>query len=299
MEYLNNLNEKQREAAMYTEGPLLILAGAGSGKTSTMTRRIAYMILEKGISPYEILAVTFTNKAAREMKERVESLIGTGTNMWIMTFHSACLRILRMNADRIGYTRDFTIYDPVDQRAVAKALIKAENLDDKEFSPNYVLSIISSAKEKGVDSREFAETADGYKEKIVAKLYRGYEETLKKNNAMDFDDLIWRTVHLFETDEEVLEYYRQKFHYIMVDEYQDTNFNAVDHVASSDCWRNSTGISAWWGMTISASISGEAPISAIFSPLKRIFRARRWSSWNKNYRSCANILKAAHSVIPE
>ena len=294
MEYLNNLNEKQREAAMYTEGPLLILAGAGSGKTSTMTRRIAYMILEKGISPYEILAVTFTNKAAREMKERVESLIGTGTNMWIMTFHSACLRILRMNADRIGYTRDFTIYDPVDQRAVAKALIKAENLDDKEFSPNYVLSIISSAKEKGVDSREFAETADGYKEKIVAKLYRGYEETLKKNNAMDFDDLIWRTVHLFETDEEVLEYYRQKFRYIMVDEYQDTNFMqyrfvrllAEQHRNICVVGDDDQCIYQWRGADIRNILSFE-----------KDFPGTKVVKLEQNYRSCANILKAAHSVI--
>ena len=194
MDYLKNLNEKQREAAMYTEGPLLILAGAGSGKTSTMTRRIAYMIMEQGISPYSILAVTFTNKAAREMKERVETLVGAGMNMWIMTFHSACLRILRMNADRIGYTRDFTIYDPVDQKTVIKSLVKAQGADDKIFTPNYVLGIISDAKEHGIDSREFAENADGYKEKITAKLYRGYEETLKKNNAMDFDDVIWKTV---------------------------------------------------------------------------------------------------------
>ena len=196
MDYLNNLNEKQRKAAKHTEGPLLILAGAGSGKTSTMTRRIAYMIREQGISPYQILAVTFTNKAAREMRDRVESLVGTGLNMWITTFHSACLRILRMNADRLGYTKDFTIYDPVDQKAVIKAAVKAENADDKIFTPNYVLGIISDAKEHGIDSREFAENADGYKEKITAKLYRDYEETLKKNNAMDFDDLIWRTVQL-------------------------------------------------------------------------------------------------------
>ncbi len=152
MDYLNNLNEKQRKAAKHTEGPLLILAGAGSGKTSTMTRRIAYMIREQGISPYQILAVTFTNTAAREMRDRVESLVGTGLNMWITTFHSACLRILRMNADRLGYTKDFTIYDPVDQKAVIKAAVKAENADDKIFTPNYVLGIISDAKEHGIDS---------------------------------------------------------------------------------------------------------------------------------------------------
>ena len=147
MDYLSNLNEKQLEAAKYTEGPLLILAGAGSGKTSTMTRRIAYMIREKGISPYHILAVTFTNKAAGEMRDRVESLVGDSRGMWIMTFHSACLRILRSNADRLGYSRDFTIYDPADQKAVVKAAVKAANADDKIFTPNYVLGIISDAKE--------------------------------------------------------------------------------------------------------------------------------------------------------
>lgn len=294
MDYLNSLNEKQREAAVYTEGPLLILAGAGSGKTSTMTRRIAYMIREQGISPYRILAVTFTNKAAREMKERVEALVGEGLNMWIMTFHSACLRILRMNADRIGYTRDFTIYDPVDQKAVIKSLIKAENADDKVFTPNYVLGIISDAKERGTDSREFAERADGYKEKIVAKLYRGYEATLKKNNAMDFDDLIWRTVSLFESDEETLEYYRQKFQYIMVDEYQDTNYMqyrfvrllAEEHKNICVVGDDDQCIYQWRGADIRNILSFE-----------KDFPGTKVVKLEQNYRSCANILKAAHSVI--
>ena len=182
------------------------------------------MIMEQGVSPYEVLAVTFTNKAAREMRERVESLVGSGLNMWITTFHSACLRILRMHADELGYTKDFTIYDPVDQKAVIKACIKEENVDDKMFSPNYVLGIISDAKEKGKDSAKFASEANGYKEQVVARLYKGYENTLKKNNAMDFDDLIWRTVVIFEKVPEILEKYRNKFRYIMVDEYQDTNY---------------------------------------------------------------------------
>ena len=294
MDYLKNLNEKQREAAMYTEGPLLILAGAGSGKTSTMTRRIAYMIMEQGISPYSILAVTFTNKAAREMKERVETLVGAGMNMWIMTFHSACLRILRMNADRIGYTRDFTIYDPVDQKTVIKSLVKAQGADDKIFTPNYVLGIISDAKEHGIDSREFAENADGYKEKITAKLYRGYEETLKKNNAMDFDDLIWKTVKLFETDEETLEYYRQKFRYIMVDEYQDTNYMqyrivrllAEQHRNICVVGDDDQCIYQWRGADIRNILSFE-----------KDFPGTKVVKLEQNYRSCGNILKAAHSVI--
>ncbi len=294
MDYLKNLNEKQREAAMHTEGPLLILAGAGSGKTSTMTRRIAYMIMERGISPYSILAVTFTNKAAREMKERVETLVGTGMNMWIMTFHSACLRILRMNADRIGYTRDFTIYDPVDQKTVIKSLVKAEGADDKIFTPNYVLGVISDAKEHGVDSREFAENAGGYKERITAKLYRGYEETLKKNNAMDFDDLIWKTVKLLETDEETLEYYRQKFRYIMVDEYQDTNYMqyrivrllAEQHRNICVVGDDDQCIYQWRGADIRNILSFE-----------KDFPGTKVVKLEQNYRSSGNILKAAHSVI--
>ncbi len=294
MDYLKNLNDKQLEAAVYTEGPLLILAGAGSGKTSTMTRRIAYMIREKGISPWNILAVTFTNKAAREMRERVESLVGDNLNMWIMTFHSACLRILRMNADKIGYTRDFTIYDPVDQRAVVKPLIKAAGVDEKTFTPNYVLTIISDAKEHGLDSRKFAEEADGYKEQIAAKLYRGYEETLRKNNAMDFDDLIWRTVMLFEADNEVLEYYREKFRYIMVDEYQDTNFMqykivrllAEKHRNICVVGDDDQCIYQWRGADIRNILSFE-----------KDFPGTKVVKLEQNYRSSANILKAAHSVI--
>ncbi len=294
MEYLKNLNEKQLEAAKYTEGPLLILAGAGSGKTSTMTRRIAYMIREQGISPYQILAVTFTNKAAREMRERVESLVGTGLSMWIMTFHSACLRILRMNADRIGYTRDFTIYDPTDQKAVIKAAVKAQNADDKVFTPNYVMSIISDAKEHGVDSREFAENAEGYKEKITAKIYRDYEETLRKNNAMDFDDLIWKTVKLFESDAEVLDYYREKFRYIMVDEYQDTNYMqyrivkllAEKHRNICVVGDDDQCIYQWRGADIRNILSFE-----------KDFPGTKVVKLEQNYRSSGNILKAAHSVI--
>ncbi len=294
MDYLKNLNEKQREAAMHTEGPLLILAGAGSGKTSTMTRRIAYMIMEKGVSPYEILAVTFTNKAAREMRERVEILMGTGVNMWITTFHSACLRILRMHADQMGYTKDFTIYDPVDQKAVIKACIKSENVDDKIFSPNYVLNIISKAKEKGKDSTAVFMEASGYKEQVVARLYKGYETTLKKNNAMDFDDLIWRTVMLFQNEPEILEKYRNKFRYIMVDEYQDTNYMqyvlvkllAQEHRNICVVGDDDQCIYQWRGADIRNILSFE-----------KDFPGTKVVKLEQNYRSCGNILKAAHSVI--
>ncbi|MBR5228291.1 MAG: DNA helicase PcrA [Firmicutes bacterium] len=294
MKYLENLNDKQREAAMHTEGPLLILAGAGSGKTSTMTRRIAYMIMEKGVSPYEILAVTFTNKAAREMRERVEALVGEGLNMWITTFHSACLRILRMHADELGYSRDFTIYDPVDQRSVIKSCIKAENVDDKTFAPNYVLSIISDAKEKGKDSAQYASEAGGYKEQVIARLYKGYEATLKKNNAMDFDDLIWRTVLLLEQFPAVLEKYRNKFRYIMVDEYQDTNYMqyrlvkllAQQHQNICVVGDDDQCIYQWRGADIKNILSFE-----------KDFPGTKVVKLEQNYRSAGNILKAAHSVI--
>lgn len=293
--YLENLNEKQREAAMYVDGPLLILAGAGSGKTSTMTRRIAYMIMDQGISPYNILAVTFTNKAAQEMRERVESLVGEGLHMWIMTFHSACLRILRMNADKIGYSNDFTVYDPVDQRTVIRACIKAEpGANDKTFTPNYVLGIISGAKEKGMDSSAFALQASGYKAEIVARLYREYEATLYKNNAMDFDDLIWRTVHLFETDNETLEKYRDKFKYVMVDEYQDTNFMqyrlvkllSSEHRNICVVGDDDQCIYQWRGADIKNILSFEQD-----------FPGAKVVKLEQNYRSCGNIIKAAHSVI--
>lgn len=294
MEYLENLNDKQKEAAMHVDGPLLILAGAGSGKTSTMTRRIAYMIREKGISPWEILAVTFTNKAAKEMRERVESLVGGGINMWIMTFHSACLRILRMHADVLGYSKDFTIYDPVDQKAVIRAAIKALNVDEKQFKPVSVLSAISDAKEKGMTAREFAMGAGNYPEQIIGKLYMEYERTLKKNSAMDFDDLIWRTVELFEKDPDILEKYRDRFRYIMVDEYQDTNFMQYKFIKmlaeknKNICvvGDDDQCIYQWRGADIRNILSFE-----------KDFPGTKVVKLEQNYRSKANILKAAHSVI--
>ena len=276
------------------EGPLLILAGAGSGKTSTMTRRIAYMIREAGVSPWEILAVTFTNKAAKEMRERVEDLVGGGLNMWIMTFHSACLRLLRMNADYIGFTRDFTIYDPVDQKAVVRACMKALNVDDRQFKIPVILSVISDAKEKGIDARRFCMDASGYSEQIIGKVYREYERTLLKNNAMDFDDLIWRTVTLFEENPEVLEKYRDRFRYIMVDEYQDTNYMqyrflrllAEKHRNLCVVGDDDQCIYQWRGADIRNILSFE-----------KDFPGTKVIKLEQNYRSKGNILKAAHSVI--
>ena len=294
MNYLEKLNEVQRKAAIHVEGSLLILAGAGSGKTATMTTRIAYMIEGEGISPYEILAVTFTNKAAREMRERVEALIGSGLNMWILTFHSACLRILRRYAEFIGYTKDFTIYDTSDQKAVIKKCLNALDINDKDFKPNAVLSVISSAKEKAMDSSRFAREAEGYRKQIYAKLYREYEAALRKNNAMDFDDLIWKTVQLFEENKEILEQYQDRFKYIMVDEYQDTNYlqyKLIKLLAGK--YKNicvvgddDQCIYQWRGADISNILNFEKD----FSNTEVI-------KLEQNYRSTGNILKAAYSVI--
>ncbi|MEG1583800.1 MAG: UvrD-helicase domain-containing protein, partial [Anaerovorax sp.] len=200
-------------------------AGAGSGKTSTMTHRIAYLVKEEGIAPYNILAVTFTNKAAKEMRDRVESLIGGGLSMWMLTFHSACLRILRKHGDLLGYGNDFVVYDPTDQKVVAKACLKERNIEDKKFTPAYELSVIRDCKEKAISPEKFKQMqGNDFNGNILADLYVAYEKVLKKNNAMDFDDLILRTVQIFERHEEVLRQYQERFQYIMVDEYQDTNF---------------------------------------------------------------------------
>ncbi|MBK5246996.1 MAG: DNA helicase PcrA [Peptostreptococcaceae bacterium] len=295
MDYLNKLNKEQREAAVHTDGPLLIMAGAGSGKTSTMTHRIAYLIKEKGVSPYNILAVTFTNKASKEMRDRVEDLVGDGINMWILTFHSACLRILRRHSEILGYKNDFVVYDPTDQKTVIKACIKEKNIDDKSFTPPYLLKIISDCKEKAISPRKFLETnGDSYKMKMVGELYAAYEAVLRKNNAMDFDDLIKNTVLLFEKDEEVLRGYQDRFKYIMVDEYQDTNFmqyrfvkllaeahNNICVVGDDDqC------IYQWRGADIKNILDFE-----------KDFPGTKVIKLEQNYRSTSNILAGAHSVV--
>ncbi|MDD6254477.1 MAG: UvrD-helicase domain-containing protein [Eubacteriales bacterium] len=292
--YLADLNDRQYEAAVNTEGPMLILAGAGSGKTSTMTRRIAYMIREKNIQPYNMLAVTFTNKAAAEMRERVEALVGGDIRMWIMTFHSACLRILRMNAEKAGYMPNLTVYDPVDQKTVIKNCIKAAGADDKVYTPKIVLGRISKAKERGLDSAAYAAEAGSAKERTIANLYARYETQLMKNNAVDFDDMIWRTVKMFDGHPEVLEKYRERFQYIMVDEYQDTNamqYRLVKMLAGTR--RNicvvgddDQCIYEWRGADISNILSFE-----------KDFPGARVIKLEQNYRSDGNILKAAHSVI--
>ncbi|MDR2162717.1 MAG: UvrD-helicase domain-containing protein [Clostridiales Family XIII bacterium] len=295
METVNDLNPMQREAALHTEGPLLVLAGAGSGKTGTMTHRIAHLIKDKGVDPYNIFAVTFTNKAAAEMRDRVETLVGEGVRMWILTFHAACLRILRKHADLIGYRTDFTIYDPADQKVVAKNCVRELGLDEKRYSPAYVLSVIGKCKERGKTAADFeAEPSGTMQHDSLAEIYRLYEETLKGNNAMDFGDLIMRTVFLLERHPEALAEYTRRFRYIMVDEYQDTDpmqyrfirllaggYGNICVVGDDDqC------IYEWRGADITNILNFE-----------RDFPGAKVIKLEQNYRSNANILGGANSVI--
>jgi len=295
-DYLKKLNPQQYEAATHTEGPLLILAGAGSGKTGTMTHRIAYMIKDCGISPYSILAVTFTNKAAAEMRERVEDLVGPKPGMWIQTFHSACLRILRYESDKLGFEKSFAVYDPVDQKSVVKKIIKDMQLDEKRFAPAYVLSVISDCKEKEKSPEDYAAEAARISpvHKALAEVYERYESTLKQCNAMDFDDLILNTVRLFTERPDVLEEYRRRFRYIMVDEYQDTNMlqYKLIHLLGKESGNvcvvgdDDQCIYEWRGADIRNILEFE-----------KDFPGAKVIKLEQNYRSKGNILAAAHSVI--
>lgn len=291
---LSKLNEKQREAVKYIDGPLLILAGAGSGKTSTMTHRIAYMV-EQGIKPYNILAVTFTNKAAGEMRQRVEALTGNTFGMWIMTFHAMCLRILRQDGDAIGFDKNFVIYDTTDQKTLAKNIIKELNLDTKTYKPAYILSVISDKKEQGISADEFEEVSGSDpKSKTLVKAYKMYERRLKENNAMDFDDLLLNTVNLFRERKDVLDKYIARFRYIMVDEFQDTNhiqyrimkMLAKEHQNICVVGDDDQCIYEWRGADIRNILDFEKDF-----PKAKVIKLEQ------NYRSVGNILAAAHSVI--
>ena len=291
---LDNLNERQKEAAMCTEGPLLILAGAGSGKTATMTHRIAYLI-EKGISPYKILAVTFTNKAAAEMRQRVERLTGVCPGMWILTFHSMGLRILRENYEAAGYEKNFVVYDTVDQKALLKNILKDLNVDPKEYPVNYIGAIISKEKEADRSPQEYLEEeGENFKSKIIYSVYREYQSRLKKNNAMDFDDLLRNTLHLLRDYPDILGEYQRRFLYIMVDEYQDTNhiqYEIIKMLAAASRNLCVVGdddqcIYQWRGADIRNILDFE-----------KDFKEARVIKLEQNYRSCGNILSAAHSVI--
>ena len=290
----NDLNDKQKEAVLTTEGPLLILAGAGSGKTSTMTHRIAHLV-ETGVDPYNILAVTFTNKAANEMRTRVEDLIGDIRGMWIMTFHAMCLRILHVHAEEAGYKDNFVIYDTADQKTVVKNILKDKGIPEKEYPPQYVLAIISDCKEKEIDPEDYRkESGSTEKNKIIYALYSEYESRLKSNNAMDFDDLLLVTVKLFRTHEEVLEKYRRRFLYVMVDEYQDTNhvqYELVSMLAGKHhnicvVGDDDQCIYEWRGADIRNILDFE-----------KDFPEAKVVKLEQNYRSVGNILAAAHSVI--
>ena len=296
MSGIDKLNPQQREAALHKDGPLLILAGAGSGKTATMTQRIARLVKEEGVSPYNILAVTFTNKAAGEMRERVENLVGH-VDMWIMTFHAVCLRILRANSDRLGYSSNFVVYDPTDQKAVVRRCMKDAGFESKKYNPASVLVAISHYKEKEktpADAEAESSSAFSPVRKDMAELYKRYERMLKTNNAMDFDDLILNTVKLFENDKEVLSYYQKRFHYVMVDEYQDTNhlqYKFVKMLAEKNgnicvVGDDDQCIYQWRGADITNILNFE-----------KDFKNAKVIRLEQNYRSKGNILKCANSVI--
>jgi DNA helicase-2/ATP-dependent DNA helicase PcrA len=296
MKAISKLNPQQQEAVLHTEGPLLILAGAGSGKTGTMTHRIAHLIMDNGVSPWNILAVTFTNKAAGEMRERVEALVSGGARgMWIMTFHALCLRILRAHTSEAGYKNDFVIYDPTDQKVVVKAAVKSLGLDDKKFSPNYVLSVISDCKGRGQRAADFEGAGtDTYLHRSLADVYKLYEATLKRNNAMDFDDLIVNAVALLEHHKDIRDEYVSRFKYIMVDEYQDTDqmqYRLIklltgEHRNLCVVGDDDQCIYQWRGADISNILGFEHD-----------FKSTKVIKLEQNYRSNANILNGANAVI--
>jgi len=239
MDLLEGLNDKQKEAVISTEGPCLVIAGAGSGKTKVLTHKIAYIIEQNEIKPWNILAITFTNKAAKEMKERITNLIGDISNdMWIGTFHSICIKILRKYIDRIGYNSDFVIFDTSDQKTLVKQCIKSLNLDDKIFTERSVLSEISNSKNEMLTPVQYSLRTNGEirKEKI-AKVYEMYQRKLKENNALDFDDIINSTIQILTENPDVLEYYTEKFKYVLVDEYQDTNKIVIWKIWKHYCCR--------------------------------------------------------------
>ena len=296
MSIYDTLNEQQREAVYCTDGPLLILAGAGSGKTRVLTHRIAYLIEEKGVNPWNILAITFTNKAAGEMRERVDNLVGFGSeSIWVSTFHSTCVRILRRHIDRLGYDTNFTIYDTDDQKTLMKDVCKQVQIDTKVYKERNLLAAISAAKNEMISAQEYALNAQGdFGKEKIAKVYQEYEKQMHANNALDFDDLLVKTVQLFETQPDVLENYQERFRYIMVDEYQDTNtvqFQLVSLLAGK--YRNlcvvgddDQSIYKFRGANIRNILDFEHEF-----PDAHVIKLEQ------NYRSTKNILEASNAVI--
>ncbi len=296
MSIYDTLNHEQQEAVFHTEGPVLILAGAGSGKTRVLTHRIAYLIEEKGVNPWNIMAITFTNKAAGEMRERVDKIVGFGAeSIWVSTFHSSCVRILRRYIDRLGFDHNFAIYDTDDQKSLMKDICKRLEIDTKVYKERAILAAISSAKDELISPEEYQlNTMSDFSKKKIALAYLEYQKELKKNNALDFDDLIVKTVELFQACPDVLDYYQERFRYIMVDEYQDTNtaqFKFVSLLAAK--YRNlcvvgddDQSIYKFRGANIGNILGFE-----------KIFPDAMVIRLEQNYRSTQNILNAANEVI--
>ena len=296
MSDLELLNREQQEAVLHVDGPLLILAGAGSGKTRVLTYRIAHLIDECGVNPWNILAITFTNKAAGEMRERVDKIVGYGSeSIWVSTFHSTCVRILRRYIDRLGYDTNFTIYDTEDQKTVMKSVCQKLQLDSKLYKERMLLNVISHAKDEYISPNEFLLEAKGdFRQEKIAQAYVEYQKELKKNNALDFDDLLVKTVELFQNCPDVLEYYQNRFRYIMVDEYQDTNtvqFKFISTLARQ--YRNlcvvgddDQSIYKFRGANIRNILDFE-----------KVFPDAKVVKLEQNYRSTQNILNAANGVI--
>ena len=296
MSIYDSLNPMQQEAVFCTEGPLLVLAGAGSGKTRVLTHRVAYLIEEKEVNPWNIMAITFTNKAAGEMRERVDKLVGFGAeSIWVSTFHSSCVRILRRHIEALGYSTRFSIYDTDDQRTLMKQVFKTLDVDTKQLKERGALSAISSAKDKLIGPEEFLLNATGdFRQRRIGEIYQEYQKQLKKNNAMDFDDLIVKTVELFQNNPDVLNYYQERFKYIMVDEYQDTNlaqFKLISLLAAK--YKNlcvvgddDQSIYKFRGANIENILNFEDA-----------FPGARVIKLEQNYRSTQNILNAANGVI--
>ncbi|WP_093137630.1 DNA helicase PcrA [Salinibacillus kushneri] len=289
------MNSEQAKAVQHTEGPLLIMAGAGSGKTRVLTHRIAYLLHEKGVPPYNVIAITFTNKAAREMKERVQRLVGAGSEeIWMSTFHSLCVRILRRDIDRIGFNRNFSILDTSDQLSVIKQVLKDLNLDPKKWDPRAMLNGISTAKNQLMTPEQLKKEANHFYEETNAQVYEGYQNTLNKNDALDFDDLIMKTIQLFERVPETLQYYQRRFQYIHVDEYQDTNhaqYQLVKMLAERHqnlcvVGDSDQSIYHWRGADIENILSFE-----------KDYPNARTIMLEQNYRSTKKILAAANHVI--
>lgn len=292
---LDGMNDKQAEAVKATEGPLLVMAGAGSGKTRVLTHRVAYLIEEKGVLPWNILAITFTNKAAREMKERVGKLLGeSARDVWVSTFHALCVRILRRDIEKLNFNRAFTIADTSEQRTLMKRICSELNIDTKKFDPRSILSAISNAKNALQTPDEYAKEANGMFEQLVARAYKLYQQELEANQSLDFDDLIMKTIELFEQDQETLEFYQDKFHYIHVDEYQDTNdaqYKLVNLLAQK--YHNlcvvgdaDQSIYGWRGANMNNILNFE-----------RDYPNAHTVMLEQNYRSTQTILDAANEVI--